>query len=222
MSSTKRSRSRTSAGRPLAFARADAIESAMQLFWKKGFPSVSARDLAAAMSIQRSSFYNTFDSRQSIFREAVRLYSSLAPDAALDGIPAGQPVVPVLVTAMRAVCRARTADKQARGCLICNSLAELVHVDAKLGPIIAGSITARIAKVEKLLARAERQGEVVLPTSVRAASRAYVAFLVGLNAISKILRDEDELWEMCKAFLATLGIVPERAAAVDSPQRSRR
>lgn len=227
MTSTPRKRTRTRSGRPLAFAREDAIESAMQLFWRKGFSGATARDLASAMSIQRSSFYNTFDTREAVFREALRRYSTLAPDAALDDVQPGQPVVALLVSSLREICRVRAADTMARGCLVCNSISELVQVDEALGPMIASAVQARIVKVEGLLRQAEVQGELRVPTDIPGAARSFVAFLVGLNTISKIVRDERHLWATCEAFLAGLGVPREaidagRAVGGARPARRKR
>lgn len=209
MTPTSRKRVRNRTGRPLAFTRDDAVESAMHLFWKEGFTGVTTRDLAEAMSIQRSSFYNTFDTREAVFREALRRYGALAPDAPLDDVRPGQPVAPLLVSSLREICRVRAADRQGRGCLVCNSISELVQVDDELGPLIAGAVQARIVKVERLLRQAEAQGEFRVPTDVAGSAKAFVAFLVGLNTISKIVRDEAQLWAICRAFLAGMGVPPE-------------
>ena len=225
MTVTSRTRAQSRSGRPLAFAREDAVESAMHLFWRKGFTGATARDLAAAMSIQRSSFYNTFDTREAVFREALRRYGTLAPDAPLDDVQPGEPVVALLVSSLREVCRVRAADTQARGCLVCNSISELVQVDEELGPLIASAVQARIVKVERLLRQAEAQGELRVLTDIPGAARSFVAFLVGLNTLSKVVRDERQLWASCKAFLAGLGVpngAIETGRPVGSPRTARR
>lgn len=219
MPSTPSAPRRPKVGRPMAFTRDAAIESAMQLFWKRGFTTVTARDLAGAMSIRRSSFYNTFETREVVFREAMRRYGALAPDAPLDRVRPGHLVVPLLVSSLREVCRVRAADRQARGCLMCNSIAELVHVDQKQGPLIARAVRARMAKLRQLLRQAEAQAELRLPTGVAGSAEAFVAFLVGLNTISKVVRNERQLWAMCQAFLVGLGV--PREATEDAASEAR-
>ena len=86
------------AGRPAHFTRAEAIDAAMNLFWRQGYTATSTSDLADAMSIQRSSFYNSFGDRASVLREALAHYSAQAPDAPLDHIPPDEPVLPMLVS----------------------------------------------------------------------------------------------------------------------------
>lgn len=193
-------------GRPLEFRREEAVDAAMELFWRQGFKSVSASDLANAMGIQRSSFYNSFGSREAVFAEALQRYARVAPDAGLDAVPPDQPVVPVLVETLRQVCRQRAADAEGKGCLICNALAELVGVEEALGKRLEQVVEGRIALFQSLLRRAQRDGEMSPVPNLRAAAGAWVAFLTGLNTVSKVVRSEQALWGICRAFLAGQGI----------------
>lgn len=197
-------------GRPTGFARDDAIGAAMTLFWQKGYRAVSASDLADAMSIRRSSFYNSFGSREAVYREALSQYTAQSPDAPLDRVVRGQPVVPVLVSVFREICRVRAADKEARGCLVCNGAAELVGVDEETGPLVERAISNRAAAFAKLLRQAVDQREIAAETDVPATAQACVTFLVGLNTISKVVRSEKQLWASCRQFLTGIG-VPKRA-----------
>src|SRR5258707_12152457 len=61
-------------GRPAAFARAAALREAMKLFWERGYEGTSFDDLIAAMRISASSFYNSFGSKEQIYREATDAY----------------------------------------------------------------------------------------------------------------------------------------------------
>lgn len=193
-------------GRPASFVREEAVDAAMHLFWKKGFLAVSAKDLADAMGIQRSSFYNSFGTREAVFMEALRRYAAQAPDAPLDAVAPGQLVVPVLVSTFREICRVRAADAEARGCLVCNGIAELVGLEESVGPVLEEALRHRIVGIQRLLHQAVQQREVVPFVDELAAARALVAFLIGLNTISKVVRNERDLWKMCYHFLIGLGV----------------
>ena len=195
-------------GRPVEFDRAAAVQAAMGEFWKRGFEAVSASDLAAAMSIERSSFYNSFGSRERAFLEALQAYGQLVPDRALAGIGPGQRVGPVVRGVFREICRVRAGDPDARGCLIVNSIGELVGVNKRLGRRIEAAVTNGVEVYARLLKQAAAQGEIRAPADIRAAARTFVAFVSGLNTISKVVRSESELWAMCEAFLQRFGFGP--------------
>jgi len=202
-------------GRPAQFSRDAAIENAMNLFWRDGYIGVSASDLAAAMNIQRSSFYNSFGSREAVFLEALERYAKNAPDKMLDRLGPGEPVLPTIARLFRELCRQRAADAEGRGCLVCNSIGELVGVDAGLGAILERAIEERVEVFEEALQRAVNEEALLLPGSVPAAAHSLVAFLLGINLLSKTVRDEHELWISCRSFLLGLGIPETVLAATD-------
>jgi TetR/AcrR family transcriptional repressor of nem operon len=196
-------------GRPAAFDRSDAVEAAMNLFWRNGYLAVSAKDLANAMAIQRSSFYNSFGSREAVFKEALDLYGTRSPDAVLADIHAGDPVIPAIVSLLRNVCRIRADDVEARGCLVCNSVAELVGVDREAGALLEQVLSDRIALLKGLLRQAVRQKELPGDTDTSTVANSLIAFLMGLNLLSKVERDERRLWAACRVHLAGMGIHPD-------------
>jgi TetR/AcrR family transcriptional repressor of nem operon len=206
-------------GRPVGFDRATAVKAALDRFWRRGFEAVSASDLADAMAIARSSFYNSFGDREAVFREALAAYKKISPDAELGGVRPGQPVVPVIRRMFRGICRVRAADPEARGCLVVNAIGELVGVNDALGNAIEEAVHNSLRTWEKLISQAVDQGEIDRPGNLRATAQSFVAFVIGLNAISKIVRSEEELWGLCRAFLdnSGMGNLPRRAKTSRNP-----
>lgn len=196
---------RPARGRPAAFDRDTAVRAAMEAFWSNGFEAMSVSDLADAMAIRRSSFYNSFGTREAVFAEAMEVYRRIAPDAALADIEPGEAVVPAIRRMFREICRLRAADREGRGCLIVNSISQLVGVHEELGKWLEAAVRESVRLYESLIRQAAAQGEIAAPDDIRATARAFVAFVSGLNTISKVTRDETELWRMCGTFLDRYG-----------------
>jgi TetR/AcrR family transcriptional regulator, transcriptional repressor for nem operon len=192
-------------GRPVSFDREAAVSIALNAFWESGYRAVSISNLSQAMQIKRSSFYNSFGDRKSIFKEAMEIYKADAPDAALWNLKEGDLIVPAVRSVFRNICRVRAADKKARGCLVVNSISELAGGDEELGVLCQAAVRDGTRLYVKLLSQAVEQGEITLPENITAAAGSFMAFVAGLNTLSKAIRSEQDLWQICDLFLIQQG-----------------
>jgi TetR/AcrR family transcriptional repressor of nem operon len=193
-------------GRPAKFDEATALDAAMNHFWAVGYDRAGVSDLAAAMGLTRSSFYNSFGNRDALFQKVLARYGSIAPDRVLDAIGPNDPVLPVLADMLRDVCRTRAADRQARGCLVVNCLAD-AGSDGASPPGMRALLEARIKHLTALMAQAQNQGEVAPDVDKATLAGEFITFLYGLNLTSRIVRDEQALWRQCESFLRAHGLL---------------
>ncbi|MCE7064057.1 TetR/AcrR family transcriptional regulator [Dyadobacter sp. CY326] len=61
--------------RTVEFDQHNAIEKALDVFWKKGYNGASMRDLTDAMQINSSSLYNTIGDKHQLFTECIKHYT---------------------------------------------------------------------------------------------------------------------------------------------------
>lgn len=62
-------------GRPRTFDVDKALDSALMVFWKKGYEGTTLPDLTEAMGINRPSLYAAFGNKENLFRKALDRYS---------------------------------------------------------------------------------------------------------------------------------------------------
>lgn len=65
-----------SAGRPRTFDMEQALECALQVFWRQSYEGASLADLTEAMGINRPSLYAAFGSKEGLFRKVLERYVS--------------------------------------------------------------------------------------------------------------------------------------------------
>lgn len=139
------------AGRPRRFLPETVLQTALELFWRKGFEATSLDDLLGAMRLSRSSFYACFGSKQGVFTAAVHAYA----DECFTTFSAAAEAAPDPLAAVRAVLAAvADVDGGTRGCFFVNSVTELAPHDVELAAYSQGHIARVAALVSDLLVRA--------------------------------------------------------------------
>jgi AcrR family transcriptional regulator len=62
-------------GRPRAFRAEEALDRALEVFWRKGYDGTTLTDLTQAMGINRPSLYAAFGDKAALFRKVLDRYS---------------------------------------------------------------------------------------------------------------------------------------------------
>jgi TetR/AcrR family transcriptional repressor of nem operon len=194
-------------GRPSKFDRSEAVTAVMNEVWRNGYEPSSAKALAEKLGITRSSFYNAFESREALFFEVLERYFAQSPDRVLNDMPPGSSILKTITDMFREICRVRAADKDGKGCLAVNCVAELVGVDETLGPKLVTVFQNSLARLESLLRRAVEQGELEDTGDMHEKALALKNLLVGINLMSKIVRSEEDLWTIAEQTLKGLGCI---------------
>lgn len=81
-----------SRGRPRTFDREAALQSALGVFWRRGYEPASILELCAAMGINPPSLYAAFGNKAQLFMKAVDHYETVFWDNAWERMAIGQNV----------------------------------------------------------------------------------------------------------------------------------
>ena len=195
--------------RKISFDRNQAIETVMNEIWLKGYESCSVKSIAEKLGITRSSFYNSFASREQIFLEALEHYSKQSPDTLLNTLNVVNSPLELITSVFKLAVERRTSDPMARGCMTLNSVNELVGVHDSLGPKLEEALLGCIDRIEALLQRSVALKELPEDTDTRNLALALQNLLMGTNLLSKVIKDKDELWSATKTTLEALKLCRE-------------
>jgi AcrR family transcriptional regulator len=110
------------AGRPRSFCTDKALDSAMQVFWRKGYEGTSMVDLTEAIGINSPSLYAAFGSKEGLFRAVLKRYDQrrIAFMAELLAAPTAHEVAERFLHGV-ADFAAGTGGKNPPGCLLLQS-----------------------------------------------------------------------------------------------------
>lgn len=166
------------------FDEDEALEAAMNVFWKRGYEGTSIQDLVDATGVQRQSLYDTFGSKHEIFmRSLMRYQASEGSQIAtlIQKHPEGG------LSLIRAIFESY-ADKavdDARGCFATNSAAELAAVDLAVAERIRVCSEELRVLFEHCLVQAQRNRKLKTSSSPPALAHFLVNAFVGLRLMSK-------------------------------------
>lgn len=104
-------------GRPRAFDIDEALDQALQVFWRKGYEGTSLTDLTEAMGINRPSLYAAFGNKEELFRKALDRYAD--GPAAYVGESFDEPTARgVVERLLRSIADTLGDPRNPRGCLM--------------------------------------------------------------------------------------------------------
>ncbi|TNC24209.1 TetR/AcrR family transcriptional regulator [Amycolatopsis alkalitolerans] len=190
-------------GRTRSFDLDDALDTAVEMFWRQGFEATSIQNLCQAMEIQPGSVYAAFGSKRELFVATVRRYvETVSADAAerLTGVESG---LQGLRDYFAHLVDAMVEGKRRWGCLITNSLVELTQRDPELAGLLTEHLARLRAAFAAALARAAGDGE-LRPGAGPESAGLLVAVVQGMNVLAKTRPGRAELQAVADSALAGL------------------
>jgi AcrR family transcriptional regulator len=168
-------------GRPRGFDRDQALERAMELFWRQGYESTSVSDLTRAMGINPPSLYATFGDKERLFLEAVERYGCKArqsPESILQDAPNARAAVDRL---LQSAAREFTDTSRPPGCMVVSAATNCSAASLRVQEALAARRRTAEARIRKCLERGMKAGELPPRTDCGALAKFYATVLEGMS-----------------------------------------
>lgn len=191
-------------GRPLEFDPEEALDAAMEVFWCKGYETTSLQDLLSAMSLSKSSFYQTFGSKQQLFERCIRRYrESIAADMLrrLDKAVSGRQFIEDMLYAVADEAR---GPEKPRGCLVMNTANEFAQRNPTVAGWVAQGVDRFTAVFKAAVQRAQREGDIAADKNSDALAHYLVSSMSGLKTMVKAGAGEKMVKDIVQLILTAL------------------
>ncbi|WP_405618301.1 TetR/AcrR family transcriptional regulator [Streptomyces sp. NBC_01508] len=182
-----------------------ALQSALELFWRRGYEATSMADLVEHLGIGRASVYATFGNKHDLYLKALDRYGETHDPPLLDDLAKPGPALPAVRAMVRRFATdAGTEPQRSKGCFITNTAAELGPHD----PEAARRVELSWQHIETLthaaLVRAQGQGELSRDRDPRALARLLLVLMQGMRVVGKNSQDPARVRDAAEQALSLL------------------
>jgi TetR/AcrR family transcriptional regulator, transcriptional repressor for nem operon len=190
--------------RPKEFDREEVLQKALHTFWEKGYDATTLPDLLESMNINRSSFYNTFGDKQTLFREVMNLYYQQTAIKRLTILQSAKSARQGLRDYFRHNIDVAIAEYNPGGCLLTNTATNLKTIDQEIARSLVQGVDRLEQAVYSLLEKGQRLGEIPVHKDIKAIARLMIAASYGLNIAARINPSRDVLEDVAQAAISIL------------------
>ncbi len=169
-----------SRGRQPTFDRYEALDTALDLFWRHGYDGVSIADLTGAMGIAAASLYHAFGSKADLYREVLRRYGS-GGSISLEEIASAPSSFEAVRRMLDGGIAAVTASGKPLGCMVSSGMLMTSAENAGLAAELKAIRTASRKALERRIARDVKAGVLPAATDAAALARFFATILQGLS-----------------------------------------
>ena len=186
-------------GRPRSFDANEALDRALEVFWRRGYEGASLSELTEAMGITRPSLYAAFGNKEELFRKALDRYAQLGSPMfrALEEPKARDAIAQCLVESTLLMC----SDAVHRGCLLVRGALAC----SQEGDEVKEELACRRRQVEEVLRdrliRAKDEGELPPGASPGELAKYFTTVLNGISVQAAGGADVQDLLKVAEAAM---------------------
>ena len=186
------------------FNRADIISKATQVFWDKGYNGTSIQDLVDATGLNRSSIYNSFGSKQSLYKASLEQYEAESNKVFQKALLKSSGPLEAIKRILSTAIETTSQEEKGRGCFIMNCKAELSDTDSELRNWLIKNQDKSINLFKDLVIEGQREGQI--NELISAEVHAYTLFnaFQGLRMTGILTRDKHVLQDIIQNTIRSI------------------
>lgn len=190
--------------RPISFDKSSALDSAMALFWEKGYNGTSISDLVDSTGLLRGSLYAAFKSKHGLYVAAIDHYYEQLTGTSLRSLQSSKPPLDRIKLFFMQLIEESQADTQHKGCLLVNALLENPVDDKEVNSRISGMFSKLSKTFEQLLKQAQEDHTLPEDSNAEELAEYLIASIYGLRVYNKTQPGRKKLKALVTNILSAL------------------
>ncbi len=192
-------------GRAKQFDEDEALDAAMHLFWEKGYSATSLQDLEQATGLKRTSIYNTFGNKRSIFQKTLALYGLQVEEMLATTLQGAPTCRQAMASWINAVIDMHFNEETPGGCLMILSVLEGGQHDQQTKDMASALFHRERDMIQARLQRGVKEGELPRDFACQAVAGAISAATSGIMVLAVANYPREALEEIGRTLLQLFG-----------------
>lgn len=180
------------------------LQKATALFWHKGYNGTSMDDLTKATGLSRSSLYNSFGDKHSLFMRCLHYYLADQQKSLMQAVGVTSSPLKKIKIAFKYMVDVILQDGKRDGCLMVNTTTELSNIDGDVGTLVLQNTDAMEHLFQQWVKEAQQQGEMSKTFTPQAVARHLFNTYSGLRISGQAKPDKKSLDDIVKVALSVL------------------
>ena len=180
------------------------LDKTVELFWRKGYNGTSAQDLVDGLGINRSSIYNTYTDKRTLFKKSLEKYQKAQTGAMLKVLAQADDPKQTVKQIFNGLIKESIEDTLLKGCFMVNTAVELAGHDKEIGDMVINNNQSVEDALTKLLEKGQQSGQVSTKSTARTLARFIFANITAIRVAARTGADEKKLRDIADVAISAV------------------
>jgi TetR/AcrR family transcriptional repressor of nem operon len=167
------------------FDESEVLNKAMNIFWLKGYNATSMQDLIDGLGISRSSLYDTYQDKHTLYLKALQSYQCANSGNFTEIINGSLPAKETVKRLLLYVVDNLLNDESKKGCFMVNAEVEVGLHDKEVSNMIQKNDQYVEDAFYAVIKKGQDSGEITNPQDARALARFIFNTIKGIQVTAK-------------------------------------
>ena len=186
------------------FDEKEVLEKAIHLFWLKGYNATSMQDLIDELGISRSSLYDTYGDKHTLYIKALESYQSTASGKVCQIVGSSLPAKQTIKQLLEFISSELLGDQKHKGCFMVNAEVEVAPHDKEVSQMICQNDQQVEDAFYLVIKKGQENGEITNQQDARALARFTFNTVKGIRVTAKSTTDKAVFDDIIKLALSVL------------------
>jgi len=186
------------------FDENEVLSKAIQVFWCKGYNGTSMQDLVDALGISRSSLYDTYTDKHTLFIKALESYQNAGNLQIQEIIDQNGSAKNTIIKLLELTTSDSACVKEKKGCFMLNAEVEVAPHDQEVNKIVCSNDQYMEEIFCQVIRKGQEKGELKNKQDAMALARFIFNAVKGMRVTAKSTPDQSIFDDIIKLTVSAL------------------